>query len=88
MVFPRPHRAPPVLMMLATRRAHSQQTALEAAADALEPVPDGTRLTLSNEAPMRGWMKPFQPLLRRSVQGMFERDLARLKSLIEVAPVA
>jgi len=55
---------------------------------ALEPVPEGTRLTLSNEAPMRGWMKPFQPLLRRSVQGMFERDVARLKALIEAATAA
>lgn len=54
----------------------------------LEPVPEGTRLTLSNEASMPGWMKPFEPLLRRSVQGMFERDIARLKALIEAAPAA
>ena len=49
----------------------------------VEPVPEGTRLTLSNEAPASGWMKVFEPLLQRSVQGMFERDVARLKALIE-----
>ena len=50
---------------------------------ALEPVAEGTKLTLSNEVPGNGWMKPFEPILRRSVQGMFERDVARLKALIE-----
>ncbi len=49
----------------------------------LEPVADGTRLTLSNEGALGGWMKPFQPLLERNVQGMFERDVARLKAVIE-----
>ena len=50
---------------------------------ALEPVAEGTRLTLSNEAPGSGWMKPFEPLLQRNVRGMFERDVARLKALME-----
>ncbi len=50
---------------------------------ALEPVVGGTRLTLSNESSIGGWMKPFQPLLERNVQGMFERDVARLKAVIE-----
>jgi polyketide cyclase/dehydrase/lipid transport protein len=50
---------------------------------AVEPVAEGTRLTLSNEVPGSGWTKPFEPLLQRSVQGMFERDVARLKALIE-----
>lgn len=45
--------------------------------------PDGSELTLSNEAAFSGWMKPLEPLLRRSVQAMFERDVARLKALIE-----
>jgi uncharacterized protein YndB with AHSA1/START domain len=49
----------------------------------VEPTAGGTKLTLSNEAPASGWMKPFEPLLQRSVQGMFERDVARLKALIE-----
>jgi len=50
---------------------------------AIEPLAEGTRLTLSNDAPIGGWMKPLKPLLRRSVQGMFERDVARLKAIIE-----
>ncbi len=50
---------------------------------ALEPVGGGTRLTLSNEAPLRRWMKIVQPLLQRNVQVMFERDVARLKAVIE-----
>jgi uncharacterized protein YndB with AHSA1/START domain len=50
---------------------------------AVEPVADGTKVTLSNDAPSSRWMKPFEPLLQRNVQGMFERDLARLKALIE-----
>jgi hypothetical protein len=50
---------------------------------ALEPVTGGTKLTLSNEAPLRGWMKLVEPLLERNVQAMFERDVARLKVVIE-----
>jgi len=49
----------------------------------LEPVAGGTRLTLSNDAALGGWMKFFQPVLQRNVQGMFERDVARLKAVIE-----
>lgn len=50
----------------------------------VESLADGTtKLTLSNDAPVSGWMKPLEPLLQRSVQGMFERDVARLKALIE-----
>lgn len=54
----------------------------------LEPVAEGTRLTLFNEAATSGWMKLFEPLLQRSVQGMFERDVARLKSVIEAEVTA
>ena len=54
----------------------------------LEPVVEGTMLTLSNEAPGSAWMKPFEPLLRRNVQGMFKRDIARLKGLIEAEPAS
>lgn len=49
----------------------------------LEPVQEGTRLTLSNEAQMPRWLKPFERLLARNVQGMFERDVRRLKAAIE-----
>jgi uncharacterized protein YndB with AHSA1/START domain len=49
----------------------------------LEPALRGTRLSLSNEAGLGGWMKVLEPLLERSVQRMFERDVARLKAVIE-----
>ncbi len=49
----------------------------------LEPVAGGTRLTLANEGALGGWMRPFQALLQRNLQGMFERDVARLKAVIE-----
>jgi uncharacterized protein YndB with AHSA1/START domain len=49
----------------------------------LEPALGGTRLTLSNEAPIGGLMKVLEPVFERSVQHMFERDVARLKVVIE-----
>ena len=49
----------------------------------LEPAPGGSTLTLSNEARLPGWMKPFERLLERSVQGMFDRDVERLKAVVE-----
>jgi uncharacterized protein YndB with AHSA1/START domain len=49
----------------------------------VEPDSRGSKLTLSNQAAFGGWMRPFEPLLRRSVQGMFERDVVRLKGVIE-----
>jgi uncharacterized protein YndB with AHSA1/START domain len=49
----------------------------------VEPVPEGARVTLTNDTPASVWMKVFEPLLRRNVQSMFERDAARLKDLIE-----
>lgn len=49
----------------------------------IEPHGEGTMLTLSNDAAFAGWMRPFEPLMRRSVQGMFERDVARLKDVVE-----
>jgi len=33
-------------------------------------------------------MKPFEPLLQRNVQATFERDVARLKVLIEAEPAS
>jgi hypothetical protein len=50
---------------------------------ALEPAPEGTKLTLSNEFTLPGFVMPFAPLLRRSVQRMFARDVARLRDVIE-----
>lgn len=50
---------------------------------AVEPVAHGSRLTLSNATPVVRWMRPFEHLLQRNVQGMFERDVARLKAVIE-----
>lgn len=50
---------------------------------ALDATQEGTRLSLSNEASMQGWMKRLEPLLRRNVQGMFDRDVARLRAVIE-----
>lgn len=51
----------------------------------IEPAPEGSRLALSNEAELPRWMKPLEPVLRRNVQAMFERDVARLKDVIESA---
>jgi uncharacterized protein YndB with AHSA1/START domain len=50
----------------------------------VDPVPEGSRLTLSNEAQVPRWIKPFERLLQRNVQRMFERDVERLKAVIEV----
>jgi len=49
----------------------------------LEPVTDGTTLTLSNEAALPLLILPFAPLLQRSVQRMFDRDVQRLRGAIE-----
>ena len=50
---------------------------------AVEAAADGTRLTLANEVPAGAWMRPFERLLHGSVQAMFERDVARLRAIIE-----
>jgi uncharacterized protein YndB with AHSA1/START domain len=50
---------------------------------ALERIPQGTRLTLSNEFALPAFMLPFAPLLRRNVERMFARDIARLRNVIE-----
>ena len=49
----------------------------------LAPAPGGSELALSNEAQLPAWVKPFGLLLERNVQGMFERDVQRLKAVIE-----
>ncbi len=54
----------------------------------LELVPDGTRLTLSNEATLPRFVLPFAPLLQRSVQRMFDRDVDRLRAAIEAERAA
>ena len=50
---------------------------------ALERVEGGTKLTLSNEFMLPRLMMVLGSLLRRSVQGMFERDVDRLRKVIE-----
>ena len=49
----------------------------------LEPMSGGTRLTLSNEAPLPWPLRPLTALLQRNVLGMFRRDVQRLKAAIE-----
>lgn len=49
----------------------------------LERTGEGTKLTLSNEAPLPLLMRPLASILRRNVLGMFKRDVQRLKSVIE-----
>lgn len=49
----------------------------------LEPTHAGTKLTLSNEAPLPVLLRPLTSILRRNVLGMFKRDVQRLKTLIE-----
>jgi len=49
----------------------------------LRPVADGTKLTLSNTATLPRFVRPFARLLQRSVQRMFDRDVARLRAAIE-----
>lgn len=50
---------------------------------ALELVANGTRVTLSNEATLPRFILPFAPILERSVQAMFARDVVRLRQTIE-----
>jgi len=54
----------------------------------IEPIAGGSKLTLSNEADLGAWLRPLAPLLQRNVQGMFERDISRLKAVIEAEAVA
>lgn len=49
----------------------------------LLPETGGTKLTLSNEFGLTAFMMPLAPILRRSVQRMFERDVRRLRDLLE-----
>jgi len=52
----------------------------------LTRVVDGTRLTLSNEFAPPGLMKPLNRLLQRSIQRMFDRDVERLRRVLEEQP--
>ncbi|MBI2780297.1 MAG: SRPBCC family protein [Chloroflexi bacterium] len=51
----------------------------------LDRVPEGTRVTLSNEAPLPLLMRPLIGVFRRNVQGMFDRDVVRLRDRVEAA---
>jgi hypothetical protein len=42
-------------------------------------------LTLSNDAPLPALMRPLEVVMRRNVQGMFERDVARLRDRVEAS---
>jgi len=54
----------------------------------IERLRGGSRLTLSNQSKLSGWLRPFEPLLRRQTQDMFERDVERLKQEIEAQVAA
>jgi uncharacterized protein YndB with AHSA1/START domain len=47
------------------------------------PVDGGARVDWGWDFAMRGWMRPFGPLLGVAFRRSFERDLARLKSMME-----
>jgi uncharacterized protein YndB with AHSA1/START domain len=49
----------------------------------LEPALEGTKLTLSSEAPLPLPMRPLAAIKKRNVLGMFQRDVQRLKAVIE-----
>jgi len=49
----------------------------------LERNGDGTKLTLSTEAALPFLMRPFASILEQNVARMFERDVQRLKTVIE-----
>ena len=52
----------------------------------LSTVAEGTNLTLSNQFTLPAIMAPLAPLVRRNVQRMFERDVDRLRHVLENAP--
>ena len=49
----------------------------------LVPTAGGSLMTLSNDFDLPALMRPFFPVLRRSIQRMFERDVSRLRELLE-----
>ena len=49
----------------------------------LASTADGTKLTLVSEATLPFPALPFAPLLERSVQRMFDRDVGRLRATIQ-----
>lgn len=51
----------------------------------IEPDDAGSRLTLSSESRLAGPMRLLEGVMRRNVQGMFERDVARLAEAVEAA---
>ena len=54
----------------------------------LEPMERRTRLTLSNDATLPMLMRPLERVMQRSVQAMFDRDVRRLRGVLETAPDA
>jgi len=49
----------------------------------LEAVGDATRLRLSADSPLPALLRPLRGLLMRNVQGMFDRDVVRLRDAVE-----
>jgi len=49
----------------------------------LDDLAGSTKLRLSAIAPLPPLMRPATRFIRRSVQGMFERDVRRLRDLVE-----
>jgi hypothetical protein len=49
----------------------------------LDDVAGSTKLRLSAISPMPLVMRPMTPFIRRSVQGMFDRDVLRLRDVVE-----
>ena len=47
------------------------------------PVDDGTRIDWRWDFEMKGWLRPFDPLLGPVFGRTFRRDLGRLKSMME-----
>jgi len=49
----------------------------------LESRGESTRLRLTADSPLPALMRPVRGLLQRNVQGMFDRDVARLRDAVE-----
>lgn len=50
---------------------------------ALEPTANGTRLTRAGEMELTRWLRPLEPLLGRLMLGVWRRELANLRRLLE-----
>lgn len=61
-----------------------EHPALEwASVSTLEPVGAGTRVTYAGEIRLRGWRRLLEPFMAREVQTGEQREIERLKALLE-----